>query len=246
MKKFAYRASLIFAIFTLIISQSVAQRPPRALLGITAGGMLLPGGDGLLFDSGNKQARRTWGWAAGASLYRYLNRDLFLNINGLVMEEQSQVFSPLPNNGVRTPAPFAYRALHTSLTLNHQGSHLRRPWVLKEFAGFAFNLGNLSEEEVSTRYPEGSVRTLRTQKWQFDPEFVIGGGLVSKMTDWGSIHYSLSLHIDLLQNQEYTASLIRNGERPLGVTSLERNINVMLTATYFVRFPRRRNVCGRF
>lgn len=244
MKKFEYKISfLLTCLILLMCAESFAQRPPKALLGITAGAMILPGGNGTMFESSTEQAHRTWGWAAGASLYRYLRRDLHLNFSALVMEEQSHVHPPASLDVGMPDIPFAYRALHTSLTLNHQGANLRRPWVLKEFAGFGFNIGNLLSDPVATRFGQSVVRTSRTQNWRFDPEFIIGVGMVSKMSEWGNIHYTLSLHMDLLENQLYEASVRRDGELPITIVRAQRDINIMLTATYFIRVPNKDKGC---
>ncbi|MFK7971519.1 MAG: hypothetical protein AB8F95_14205 [Bacteroidia bacterium] len=240
MRKFKYSIYLIFGV--LCFSQMYAQRPPKALLGITAGGMILPGGDGLLFQGTSNQAHRTWGWATGISLYRSIGQDLHLNIAGLIMEEQSFMRANITGQGF-SEIPFAYRALHGSITLNHQGSHLRRPWALKEFAGFGFNVGNLLQDPVATRFGSDIITTTRTQTWRIDPEFIVGAGMVSKMTEWGAIHYSVSLHMDLFENQQYQASLRRDGEIPLTVVRAQRDINIMLTATYFIRVPKKQNTC---
>lgn len=244
MKKFEYkRAFLLTCFIFMVCAGSFAQRPPKALLGITAGGMILPGGNGRMFESNTEQAHRTWGWAAGASLYRYLRRDLHINISALMMEEQGHVHPAFGTSQDNAEVPFAYRALHTSITLNHQGANLRKPWVLKEFAGFGFNIGNLLSDPVATRFGQSVVRTSRTQNWRFDPEFIIGAGMVSKMSEWGNIHYTLSLHMDLFENQLYEASVRRDGELPITVIRAQRDVNIMLTATYFIRVPKRDKGC---
>ncbi|MEZ4684972.1 MAG: hypothetical protein R3B47_02570 [Bacteroidia bacterium] len=95
MRKFGYKEISVFASLVLFLSLNLeAQRPPKALIGITAGGLFLVGGDGFMFESNTQQAHRTWGWGAGASIYRYLSDDLHLNITGLITEEQGHVHPP--------------------------------------------------------------------------------------------------------------------------------------------------------
>lgn len=257
MKKFRY--SIVFILFTTVLTATLmAQRPPKALVGITVGGMYLPGGTGYMLTRTNNQPARTWGWVAGLSLYRRMNKDLHFTGDLLLMEEQSYVqgesaTTTIPDArgfgpGQISKVGFPYRALHLRFLLNHQGAHLgRKDWVLKEFAGFAFNYGNLLEEGASITVDDVQTRAIRTQRVQFDPEFVIGAGMVSKMTAFGAIHYSLSLHLDIFDNQIYTAEaenlLIRS---PLQASAQQRDINIMFTATYFLRFPPKQNSCYRF
>lgn len=244
MRKFCYREIPILASLILLFGLNLqAQRPPKALVGITAGGMYLIGGNGAMFEGSSQQAHRTWGWGAGASIYRYLNDDLHLNLTGLVVEEQGHVHPPsFQDQGLLT-VPFSYRALHGSITLNHQGGHLGKRWVLKEFAGFGFNVGNLLDNNVQNRFGDMLVITERRQEWRADPEFIVGAGLVSRMTSWGNIHYTLSFHLDLFENQVYEASYILENQAPVTVTRPQRDINIMLTATYFIRIPKRGNRC---
>lgn len=244
MRKFRYReiSSLAFLIMLCGLGMQ-AQRAPKALVGITAGGMYLIGGDGFMFEGNNAQPHRSWGWAAGASIYRDLSNDLHLNITGLITEEQGHVHPPSFQDGGLLTVPFSYRALHGSLTLNHQGAHLGKRWVLKEFAGFGFNVGNLLDRSVQNRFGDMLVITERRQEWRADPEFIVGAGLVSKMSPWGNIHYTLSFHMDLFENQIYEATYIRENQVPVTATRPQRDINIMLTATYFIRIPKRSNRC---
>lgn len=245
MIKFGLRRISILSVLALLLAtQAFAQRPPKALVGITAGGMYLLGGSGFMFEGSNQQPHRTWGWAVGGSIYRYLNKDLHLNITGLITEEQSHVHPPNFEDDLGFfTVPFAYRALHGSLTLNHQGAHLGKQWVLKEFAGFGFNVGNLLDRNVQNRFGSTLVTTNRRQEWRADPEFIVGAGLVSRMSAWGNIHYTLSFHMDLFENQLYEASYTREGQLPVSVIRPQRDINIMLTATYFIRVPKRSNRC---
>ncbi|MEZ4684971.1 MAG: hypothetical protein R3B47_02565 [Bacteroidia bacterium] len=96
---------------------------------------------------------------------------------------------------------------------------------------------------MQNRFGSTLVSTERSQKWRADPEFIVGAGMVSKMSAWGNIHYTLSFHLDLFENQIYEASYTLEGQAPVTVIRPQRDVNIMLTATYFIRFPKTSGRC---
>lgn len=239
-----------FLLFVMlgISSTSYAQRKPT--LGLTAGAAALSGGNGFMFDANLELPHRDFGVHAGLTAFVPLEMDLHLTVGALATYELSHFhIGGGGSRGVVT-GYFHYGYLQIPILLNHAPMHKSNSFfVLKEFFGVGLNMGNIFDTPHQQTFENTGLtsRTMVNQKWQINPEFIIGMGLISRKLKVGRLHYSLSLHIDMARNQYFQGWVIdtENNNQVFAERSM-RGVKGQISMTYYPSFKIKKKGCYKF
>lgn len=233
--------------FMGLYQNSLAQRKPT--IGLTFGAATLSGSSGFLFDSNLEPPHRDFGAHVGLTAIVPMDMDLHLTIGGMLNYELSHFHADIGDSRNLVDGYFHYGFLQIPILLNHAPLHKSKSFfVIKEFFGFGLNVGNALdrpfEEEFGTT--GFAYRTVMTQGWQVNPEFIIGMGLISRQLKVGKLHYSMSLHIDVARNQYFQAWLInRNTNTEVYTERTMRGVKGQVSLTYYPGFKRKKKSCYR-
>jgi hypothetical protein len=250
LQKFRKSIKILVCMLSLGIWGGPIQAQLDRQVGVSLGASYLSGNNGFIFDSDLIVPHRDYGVTAGLTFFVPLERDLHLTLGGLLNYELSHFHAEIQDLNEMVTVYYHYGFLQVPILLNHSGRAKKgQPFVLKEFFGFAFNFGNLFQDPNEGFLDDGERFTYRTrmrQRWEINPEFVIGLGLVSRQGALGRFHYSLSMHLDVARNQLFEASIFDREENQRLVADREmRGIKAMLMVTYYPQFNIRRKACYR-
>ncbi len=234
----------------LILGTHAAMGQRNPSIGLSVGASTLSGNMGFMFDSSLDPPHRDFGFSGGLTAFIPLEMDLHLTVGAIGNYERSHFHTDLGNERDIVTGYFHYGYMQFPILLNHAPLHNSKQFfVIKEFFGFGLNVGNYFDAPIDTEFdnPRYAYRTLVTSKWGFNPEFIIGVGLISRQLKFGRIHYSASLHIDVARNQNFQAWLVdRESNQQRFVEYSMRGVKGQFSLTYYPSFHIKKKSCYRF